>query len=217
MRLETDLKIEDLMSRIPALTKRQAVTWLQRTCEMQYAKAVDSIGEAAREGAVILTDTDLVTTRASYDFYREGGAEYRFGDSAPLRGFRLTAEALDWIDCFWVILDLLPESGSFLTMSFTPLRMQFVDSEGSCLTQIARIHAGNERAELAFLRMMTVPEDDRPGLRRIAIVDTAEIAPLIPRVGFREICTLTGADDRGKRQLHVVHSRPREEMWGETA
>lgn len=184
--------ITQIMRKIPVVTRQQLITYLLIQTSASQSVIMDAISACAHNGSILISTNSRVTTREAYDVVRTVDLPYKFGLICRLRGrLAITAEAEDFLDCFWIILGLLPASEDFILTSYTPLRMLFLDAGKNRFVQIARIRRGNELTCISYLRSLPAPlPEEQFSMRRIALVDDREVVDLLGEFGFTDFCLL---------------------------
>ena len=204
-----------IMKRIPVVTRPQLSAYMKIRAACKDNAISDTLTQCAHDGSILIACNDMITTRESYDMVRTAELPYKFGVVRRLRGnLTITAEAYDFLDCFWIILHLLPDSLDFILTSYTPFRMLFLDRQNNRFVQIARIRRDWELACLSFLQALPSPlPEDRVHLRRIALLDDAKAADLLTGFGFTDYCLL---DDKVPGNIVVLKKVDVDEAWEES-
>ena len=204
--------IESILKKIPVVTKQQLIAYLKIQMSCKEKVILEALTECAHSGVVLIAFNELITTREAYDVVRTADLPYKFGVIQRLRGnLSVTAETQDFIDCFWIILNLLPASSDFILTSYTPFRMLYLDRENNRLVQIARFRRGFELTDINFLRALPTPaREDRAHIRRIALLDDEQATELLGGFGFTDFCLL---DDHQPGHISVIKKVGLNEAW----
>lgn len=115
------------------------------------------------------------------------------------------------IECMPIVADMMPDSFDFIVSEF-PWKLQFISHETRRLYQVCRISNIEEIPFSILLNSLSELSDAdyKNHIRRIAIVDDATRAYLIPKIGFHAICIYAPNDFR--KEYKIVQKR-NENVW----
>ena len=225
---EYEHEIRSVLERLPLCRKKQLIKVLVNTYEgMNEFLANETLLAIQRRGHVFLSTDDWAMTKGMYlrisqDRYFEGvnsNENYmqgcRLGNMTSL--IQKNNVVGDEIDCFWLAVDMLPDSKDFI-VGCTPWVICFDTSANketvSRLYQITKIAADKELTRCEILRSLPKIEDNdlKKVITRIALIEDERHAWKIPHIGFSFICVLDPNSDRGYR---IVEKRTGKDVWGD--
>lgn len=216
--------IRSILKRLPLCYTAQLVRCLINTYDGMDEKMANEVLLAIqRKGYVYLSSDGWAMTKGMYQ--RIINDRYSYEENANDKKCRLKnmSEKIkeanvitDAIDCFWLVIDLIPASNNFI-VGLEPWSIVFdtpSKNEDGKLIQITKIAKNKEFARFELLKSL---EDDftkrfRTCIKRFAIIENEAHAPLVPHIGFTHICVLDPNTSRGYR---LVEKRTGEEVWGE--
>ncbi len=217
--------IGSVLKEIPFLYTEQLVMYLVNTYQGVSRELANEILLGLQRKGTLLLSTDgwamtkglyhrVVDDRFNEKLLNEGC--YRLPDmgekirEARLRDYQKIREA---IDCFWIVIDLLPNSENFF-VARTPwcIKFGYVDNKGvGKLYEVAKFSANFEEIQREMIiDSELVPEKMRGSIVRIALMDNEKHNWVVPKIGFNYICVL---DPKVSRKYRIIEKREGDDLW----
>jgi len=219
-------EITNLLKKIPLLQIKQVILALNNMYEDTTESSIkDVLYNMQRKGHVLLSVDGWVMTKGAYfrltnkspdsvSYTVNNDTIYRLGNMTDT--IENSGIYSDLIDCFWLVVDMLPDSKQFI-VNETPWSIMFdtctAEDKPCRLYQITRIIKDRDVARYELLK--NLPEiDDNDNLRsnycRIALIDDENDAWKVPAIGFAFICVLDSTSPKGYK---IVEKRSPEQRW----
>lgn len=222
---EYEAVVQKVFEKTPVIKTEQLILFLTKTFAISDAELPLKILHALQRNGTLFLSKDGWTVSKPFGEWAFASSRCSdndgngLGEIEPvlrLGQIQSLRNIWDITDCFWLLLDSLPDSMDFVIPQ-VPWSLAFylkTPDETVKLCELVRIRSGEEFIKGELLKCLPKIEnrEAREGIMRIAVMDDETRIWTVPHIGFTHICKL---DDENGHHYRVIEKRAQEEVWAE--
>lgn len=203
--------IDRLFKRVQVLDAKQLYAYIKATTPLDDDNTMYLIKQMMLKLRILCSPDGYFTTRSSLLNVSDNYEKLTDLKAELTMDLNPSVEWLSRIDCFWAVLQYLPDSDRFVSGIY-PYYYMFTDAKNNRIVQIAHIPYNKEEITSELICNMEQPsKEDRQYYRRIAIIDNEKAVNKVKRCGFSHICII---NDEMDSHIEVIESREGD-LWSD--
>ena len=190
------VEIQNFLKKVPVIEKRQL---------LQYMADLDG-----REEMVAVAERTLHAMCIRRRAFNTMDDKYISG--WPFEEEKITEEGLKFIQMFWVVLEVMPNSTQFDYNESKAFPLFFIDAEKNTTNKVCYIPKGSEVAVCRRIKESTDLKWDKDDIR-FAVVEDEESAEKVMKVGFKYIIAINDEAEFQEDRINILKEYKDEEVW----
>ena len=204
-----------LHNKIPVVTLQQLTVFIALQYEIPASAAEALIFFFSKDGKLILSPNNLITTREKITRISKREPEIEFMSHFALRkALVLTDEAQNEVDAFWLVLKDFPYSKDFF-ITRPPIILTFMHSKKERIIEVVNFPKGKEYLINEMLKLhFNYDNRGRLLVERYALLEDPDAIGAIQKNGFTEFYHI----DKREQKHKVIRLKKNivfEDAWGD--